>query len=183
MTAAARPAPDKSFVTVGRVVKPHGIRGEFSMRLYADSPSLFDEVDRVFLDMGGRRPKRYTVAKWRMHKGLVLVTLEGVDDRTAAEGLRGADVQVRKRDLPPPDEDEVYLHELEGCDVVLPDGAPLGVLTGFIETPQQDTWSITTPEGRELLLPAVPEFVLDIDLDDKRIVVDPPEGLADVCTD
>lgn len=181
MTAVARPTADKSFVTVGRVVKPHGIRGEFSMRLHADSPLLFDEIGSLFLSFGKGRPKRYAIIKWRRHKGMVLMLLEGIDDRDRAEKLRGADILVRTSDLPEPDEDEVYLYELEGLDVEQEDGTPLGVLSGFIETPQQETWAITTPEGKELLLPAVSEFVLDIDLDNRRIVVELPEGLLDVC--
>ncbi|GAB7023887.1 ribosome maturation factor RimM [Salidesulfovibrio brasiliensis] len=181
MAAAAKTAPDKSFVTVGKVVKPHGIRGEFSMHLYADSPLLFDEIGSVFLFFGKGRPKRFAVSKWRKHKGMILMTLEKVEDRDRAEELRGAEVLVRTRDLPEIDDDEVYLYQLEGLRVELSDGTEVGVLSGFIETPQQETWSITMPNGKELLLPAVPEFVLDIDLDAERIVIDPPEGLLDVC--
>lgn len=181
MAAAARTAADKSFVTVGKVVKPHGIRGEFSMLSYADSPLLFDELDAVYLSFGKGRPRRFVVSKWRKHKGMILMTLESVADRNRAEELRGAEVLARTKDLPDTDEDEVYLYELEGLRVELQDGTEVGILSGFIETPQQETWSITMPNGKELLLPAVPEFVLDIDLDAERIVIDPPDGLLDVC--
>ncbi|MBG0790548.1 MAG: 16S rRNA processing protein RimM [Desulfovibrionaceae bacterium] len=168
------------FILVGGVVKPHGIRGEFCVKSHADSPSLFDAVDTLYLRDKNRPPKPFAIASWREHKGFVLVTAKGVADRDQAEALRGRDVLVRETDLPEPEEGEHYLYQLIGCRVVLEDGTGVGELTGFYETGEQDTWVIVSEAGTEILLPAVPEFVKDIDLDAGTIRIEPPEGLLDL---
>lgn len=170
----------KDFVVVGTVVKPHGIRGEFCIKSFADSPFLFDEVPNVFLDTGKKRPKPLSVKAWRMHKSMVLMTAAEVPDRNAAEELRGMDVLVRTDDLPEIEDGDFYLYELEGFAVALEGGADIGVLSGFIETPTQDIWVIAAPDGREVLLPGVPEFIRDVNPEERRIYVDPPEGLLEL---
>ncbi|WP_147820065.1 ribosome maturation factor RimM [Salidesulfovibrio onnuriiensis] len=171
---------DKEFVLVGKVVKPHGIRGEFCIKSFADSPFLFDEIKRIFLREGKRRPQPVTVQSWRMHKGMVLMTVNQVADRNRSEELRGAEVLVRAADLPDIGEDEFYLHEVEGFNVVLENGTVVGRFKGFIEAPGHDVWAIATPAKKEILLPAVPEFILDVDMEGETIVIDPPEGLIDL---
>ena len=170
----------EGFVPVGGVARPHGIRGEFCIKSYADSPLLFGRVAALYLQDGNRTPKPYTVRAWREHKGLVLLTLDTVDDRDRAEALRGFTVLVREEDLPDLEEGEHYLYQMMGCRVVLEDGTEVGVLEQFFETGEQDTWVIAAPDDKEILLPAVPEFVLDVDLDNEVITIDPPEGLLDL---
>ena len=170
----------EGFVPMGGVAKPHGIRGEFCIRSYADSPSIFDCVPALYLQDGGRPPRPYKVRAWREHKEFVLLTLEGVNDRDQAEALRGQIVLVREADLPEPEDGEHYLYQLMGCRVRLDNGTDIGVLENFFETAAQDTWVIVDDQGREILLPAVDEFVLDIDLDGRAITIDPPEGLLDI---
>jgi len=170
----------KGFIPVGGVVKPHGIRGEFCIKNYADSPSIFGAIDALYLQDGNKSPKPITVGSWREHKGLVLLTVKGVTDRDQADALRGRTVLVREEDLPELDGDEHYLYQMIGCRVVLTDGSDVGELKGFYETSEQDTWVIVNEAGTEILLPAVPEFVLDIDLDEELITIEPPEGLLDL---
>ncbi|MEF2143884.1 MAG: ribosome maturation factor RimM [Desulfovibrionaceae bacterium] len=167
-------------VLVGRVVKPHGIRGELCVESYADSPSLFPQLESVLLGSGSKKPTRFGVASVRPHQGRMLLTLEGVADRTRAESLRGLDVFVPESTLPELDEDEFYLHDLLGLDVLQEDGTCLGVLEHFIEAGGQLTWAILHESGREILLPGVPEFILDVDIDAGKVVVAPPEGLVDL---
>ena len=168
------------FIPVGGVAKPHGIRGEFCIKSYADSPSLFGAVKTLYLRDGDTPPRPATVRSWREHKGMVLLTIDGVTDRDQAEALRGLEVLVREQDLPDLDEGEHYFYQMIGCRVVLTDGTEVGELTGFYQTGGQDTWVIVNSDKAEILLPAVPEFVLDIDLDTETIVIEPPEGLLDL---
>jgi 16S rRNA processing protein RimM len=170
---------EPGFIPVGGVVKAHGIRGEFGIRCYADSPTLFDGTP-LFLSNGKGRPRPIEVSAWREHKDLVLITSPQVPDRDRAEALRGSELLVRAEDLPDLDEGEHYLYQLVGCRVVLEDGSEVGELKGYYETGEQDTWVIVDKAGTEILLPAVPEFVLDIDLDAEVIVIEPPEGLLDL---
>lgn len=168
---------------IGDVVKPHGLRGELVVVCHAGTPLLFDRVTEVQLeDARGRR--RFAVRAWRLHHERLLLTLQNVPDRTAAEALRGCRILVRADALPPAGEDEVYLHQLEGCLVVLPDGRELGVLEGFLlPSAEQEIWVVRAPDGREILFPAHADTVREVDLAAGRAVVDPPPGLLELYAD
>lgn len=167
-------------LVVAEVVKPHGLRGEVCIESHADSPFLFDEVPCLYLAKKGQKPRRFVVRSSRKHKGRMLLTFKGVEGRDQAENLRGMEVLVRESDLPDTGDDEVYMYELEGMSVELEDGTVVGTISNFILAPGQETWVISSAEGKEILFPAVEEFVLSVDLDNERIVVDPPEGLLDI---
>jgi 16S rRNA processing protein RimM len=137
-------------------------------------------VPSVYLQEGQQPPVAFTVRSWREHKGLVLLKAQGVDDRNRAEELRGMTVLVREDDLPNLEDGEHYLYEMMGCRVVLKDGSDVGVLEQFFETGGQEVWVIIDEQKREIFLPAVPEFVLDVDLDTSTITIAPPEGLLDI---
>ena len=162
------------------MAKPHGIRGEFCIKSYADSPLLFGRVATLYLQDGSKRPKPITVKSWREHKGQVLLTCAGIDDRDKAEALRGFAVLIHEDELPELDEGEHYIVDMLGCHVQLEDGTGVGTLEHFYENAEQDTWVIITDDKKEVLLPAVPEFVLDVDLDEEIIVIAPSEGLLDL---
>jgi len=171
----------RGLVAVARVVKAHGIRGEICMDSHADSPQLFALGVTLYLARGERgRPAPYVVRDLRAAGGRLLVSFEGVSDRDAAESLRGAEVLAPESALPPPDEGEVYLHRLIGARVVLADGAEVGVFESILETPGQLTWVIRAKGGAEILFPAVPAFILDIDAGVGLVRIDPPPGLLDL---
>ena len=166
-------------ILVGRVVKPHGVKGEFSMKSFADSPFLFDEVDELLLAPEGRRPRAYAIEAIRPYKGLMLVKLEGVNDRDQAETLRGHLVHVPEQELPELEEGEFYLYEIEGFEVFDASGVQLGTVDGFLDGPQE-IWIVKPESGEDILLPANDETVREVDMDAGRITVNPPEGLLDL---
>ena len=169
-----------SLLLVGVIAKPHGIRGELCIDSYADSPLLFEEAPCLFVRAGENAPeKKMHVEAWRRHKGRVLLTLKGVHDRNISETLRGHQILVDKNALPEMEE-EVYLHELIGLEILNEDGSMLGTLQDFLETPQQEIWVIITPDGKEVMLPVVEEFIVDVDVENARVTVAPPEGLLDI---
>ncbi len=172
-------APD-NLVEVGVLTRPHGILGEIRIHYYAESLDLL-RCGRVYLQAGNREPRRVEVESVRLHGGTPLVRFAEAPDRTAAEVLRGQTLLVEDAALPELDEDEVYLHDMLGLDVLLDaDGSRLGTLDHVLFHGEQEIWSIVTPEGREVLLPAVPEFVTEIDLDAGIIRIVPPEGLLEL---
>ncbi|GGI06476.1 ribosome maturation factor RimM [Egicoccus halophilus] len=164
-------------VVVGRVVKAHGIRGELVIDVLSDVPGRFDTGGSVVL-AGARR----TITGSRPHQGRLLVRLDGVSDRTAAERLRGAELLAPAADVS--DEETYYAHELVGMAVVDEQGASLGAVSGLIELPEAagyDLLEVTRADGGTWLLPAVDDFV-EIAEDEQGTerlrLVDPPEGLV-----
>uniref|UniRef100_B8DRI5 Ribosome maturation factor RimM n=2 Tax=Nitratidesulfovibrio TaxID=2802295 RepID=B8DRI5_NITV9 len=170
---------DDSFIEIGLVGRPHGLRGEVGVDFWAESPDLLRGT--LWLRPGRGAPRPHTVAAVRRHQGRPLVLFEGIADRSAAETLRGMHVLVPKDRLPEPAEDEVYLHELLGLRVLLHDtGAALGTLDDVQMPGGQEVWSIRTADGKEVLLPAVEEFVASIDLDAREVRITPPPGLMEL---
>ena len=119
-----------------------------------------------------------TVATSKWHSGRFVVHFEGVDDRNAAEALRGQTltIDVDPTELPE-DPEEFYDHQLIGLKVVLEDGSLIGVIGEVIHLPSQDLLSVTREGDTEVLIPFVMEFVPEIDLDAKTVTITPPPGL------
>lgn len=168
----------RDFVEMGVLGRAHGIRGEIRVNWYAETLDALSGA--IWLQAGSQPARKVTVTHVREHQGMPVISLEGVNDRNAAETLRGQIILAQAEELPPTD-DEIYLHELIGLSVVLHEtGAPVGTLDHVHFHGEQETWSVLTPDGKELLLPAVPEFVPHMDVDAGVIRIAPPEGLLEL---
>ena len=164
-------------VEVGRVVKPHGLRGEVVVRVASDVVGRL--APGVEVRVGGVAT---TVATAREHQGRPLVRFAHVPDRNAAELLRGAIVEAAPLDVE--ELDNYLVSELVGASVIDHDGASLGTVSALVEMPAvagYDLLEVTTPEGRTWLLPAADELVEIVDdADGLRLVVgELPDGLID----
>ncbi len=169
---------DSRLIQIGLIVKPHGLRGEVCVEYYADSPLLLR--DQVWLQKGKAQPAPHKVVSTRTHQGRELLLLESCRDRNCAETLRNVAVFVPEATLPDPDDHEVYLYQLEGLSVLLEDGSVLGRICDFQFNAGSEVWVIRTPDNREVLFPAVEEFVTGVDLDKGTVSIAPPEGLLDL---
>lgn len=167
-----------NFLVLGRVRKPHGLKGEVSITSYAESPLIFKKIKRVFLRQNNRPPKEYQIYKVREHGKFVLLRLEDVLDRDQAELLRGADILALKEEVPK-EEDEVFFEDIIGCSVYLPDMTYIGVVKDVKRYPQE-IWEILDVDEKEILFPAIDEFVLKLDVEKGEIVIDPPKGLLEL---
>lgn len=173
-------------VVVGRIGKPHGVRGELSVELRTDEPERRFTTGAVLLTRtpqgtephGAERPQAVTVRGTRWHQSRLLVTFEEVRDRDAAEAVRGlllaVDVDPSES---PEDPEEFYDHQLVGLAVVTTDGAPVGTLAEVVHGSAQDLLSIRAEDGREILVPFVTPLVPEVDLDAGRVVVVDTPGL------
>jgi 16S rRNA processing protein RimM len=157
-------------VKIGFVVRAHGVRGAVRVRAEGDALESVDEIA-----IGGRV---YSIARARRDKDEFLVELEGVSTREAAEALRGEPVAVRRDELPPLEEDEVYVSDLVGCEVFDVAGRWLGEVVASDFTGAQEL--LTVRGAREFQLPFVDGIVREVDVEKRRIVCDPPEGLMDL---
>lgn len=166
-------------ITAGKIIKPHGIRGEVSVESYLDSPSLF--CGDVFLQSGKKEPQPYTVTSQRVHQDRVLIQFKEIQDRNLAEEMRNAVILISKGKLAEPDPGEVYIHDLIGLEVFEAESFEyIGIITHITLNAGQEIWLIENPAGKEILFPATPEFVEDIDLESGKCVIRPPKGLLDI---
>jgi len=172
------PPPDRrTTCAVGEVVGVHGLRGLLRVRPYhPPAPSIAPGREVLLEQHGGTRRARVRSAA--PHGGVLLVGIEGIEDRSAAEALRGARVVVPLAELPPLGPDEFYWHEMEGFTVETTGGARLGAIAATMTTGLHDVW-IVRDGAREYLLPVVAEVVRSIDRSARRVVVDPLDGLLD----
>jgi 16S rRNA processing protein RimM len=177
VNAPRNPSPDT--VVVGRIGRPHGVRGEVTVEVRTDDPELRFVPGAVLrTDPAERGP--ITIAGVHWHSGTLLLRLEGVDSREAAEAVRNTELLVDVADLPEiEDPDSYYDHQLVGLTVRMPDGTELGEVT-VIRHEAQDLLVVRRPEGGELLIPFVSAIVPTVDLDGGFVVVDPPEGLLEL---
>ena len=165
---------DEPTVVVGRITRAHGLRGEVAVLPLTDNPDRFTAGSVVLLEDG----RRLTVAASRGAGARLLVTFDGVADRSAAEALRGSALVVPESSLPELPEGTYWPHELEGCEVVTTSGRSLGTVTDVVANPANDIWVATTPDGAELLVPAIHQVVADVDVAARRIVVHEVPGLT-----
>lgn len=170
-----------SDVVVGRVAKAHGVGGELAVDVRTDEPAQrFADGATMTAQLrdGTRRP--LTVAAVRRHQERLLVRFAEVLTRDVAEALRGALLVVDVADLPPTeDPDEFYDHELAGLVAELPDGTRIGTVLEVAHGPGSDLLVLTLDGGREALVPFVRAIVPEVDMQARRVVIDPPEGLLE----
>ncbi len=166
-------------IEIAYIGRAHGIRGEVSIQYFAQSPDLLKKP--LWLQSPSAPPRQIHILGVREQQDSLLLRIEGITDRNAAENLRGCSLWVDADQLPAPQEGEVYLHQLVGLPVYEQDGTePLGKLERVYFNAGQELWGIESPEGREILFPALPQFVVSIDLEQGRIVISPPAGLLEL---
>jgi 16S rRNA processing protein RimM len=172
-SGASRRRPEPHYLAIGHVVRPFGLRGELRVQLLTEYPERLVRLRTVYL---GPEVEPWTVEGVRLHQEAALFKLAGCDDRTSADTLRGALVQITLEDAVPLDEDEYYEHQIVGITVMEENGTLLGKVTEIINTGANDVFVVVGPDG-ELLLPAIESVILEIDLDTDRMVVHVLDGL------
>ncbi len=163
---------------VGLVRNAQGIRGEVVIELLTDAPdAVFASGRRVFAGEGNAQ-REMTVTGTRPFKGGLMVKFDGIDDRNAAELLRGLYVLSPFDELDPPGVDEVYLHDLMGMKVELDTGEAMGEVTAYYELPQGLTLDVKTEKG-SVLVPYRPEVVERVDAESRIVIVKSEVGMFD----
>lgn len=162
-------------VVIGRIGKPHGVRGEVSVEVRTDEPERrFEPGQRLVAEGSGRT---FVVAGHRWHQGRLLVRFEGIGDREAAEGARGSVLTALVDvDELPEEEDSYYDRQLVGLRVLTADGAEAGEVSFVVHLPAQDLLEIRTPQGTRLV-PFVEALVPHVDLEGGTVTLADVEGL------
>jgi 16S rRNA processing protein RimM len=166
-------------VVVGRIGRPHGVRGEVTVEVRTDDPDLRFAPGAVLLTEPAERGP-LTVVGHRWNGEVLLLAVEGIDSREAAEEIRNTELLVPVADLPAlEDPDAFYDHQLVGLAARLIDGSELGEIVA-VRHEGGDLLVVHRPDGGEALIPFVAAIVPTVDLARGLVVVDPPEGLLEL---
>ena len=173
-------------IKIGKIVNAVALRGEVKVYHYSDCKERFAELERVIVERGGKS-RNYEIEAVRYQKDMVILKLKGVDDRNAAEALKESDVLITEEDLKDLPEDTFYVRDLIGCtvyDIGAEDGEngeerEIGVVEDVLQNTAQDIYQVRTPDGRNVLIPAVGDFVKTVDISAKSIRVALIPGMLD----
>ena len=161
-----------SRIEVGKIVSAVGIKGEVKVYPYTDYPERIAELEGVYA-----AGEWMIIEKVRYQKNMVIVKFQGVDDRNQAEALRDRYLTIDRENLRELDEDEYFIFDLIGLEAVDQEGRRLGVVSDVIQNTAQDLYEIRTDSGQKHLIPAVREFVTEIDIDRGIMRIKLIEGL------
>ena len=167
-------------VLIGKVGSPVGIKGEFRVNLYSQDSGNLKE-GKVLLLERAEKSVSGAIEKVRYQKDKPVVRLTGIEDRNAAEDIRGMDVSIYAKDMEELPEGEHYVRDLIGCRVVdiAQGGAEIGVLKDVIQNTAQSVLDVSTPDGKQVLIPAVDAFLRSIDEEAGVIEVELIPGFLD----
>lgn len=170
-TGSPRPS-EPVFLVIGRLLRPHGVLGEIRMEVLTDFPERLRKGKTIYL---GKQHKPAVLETLRWADRALLISIEGVSDRDEAALLRGLEVAVRSDSLPRLPEDHYYHHELIGMEVVDEHGGQLGQLAQILETGANDVYIVRREVEPELLLPAIEDVILEVDVEHRRMTVRPQD--------
>jgi 16S rRNA processing protein RimM len=159
---------EPEFLAVGKLHRPHGVRGEVLMSVWTDFPERLAAGALVYL---GEKYQPIQIQNTRWHRQQLLVTFDGITDRDQAGTLRNQHVFVKRDQVPPLEADEYYLHQLIGMRVIDEADVLLGTLVEVLETGANDVYIVRPEIGKEILVPAIETVILDLDLVARQVRV------------
>lgn len=171
------PVEKEGILSIGKIVGAHGIKGAVKVYSYAESPSIFKPDSSILLEDKNSRRRSLSIHWARPHKRGVLLSFKGIDTRRDAEGLIGSKLFILKKELSEPEPGTCYWTDLIGLSVYRGDGDYIGKITSILPTGSNDVYIVRNEDNKETLIPALESVVIEIDLEQKKMLVDLPEGL------
>lgn len=158
---------------IGKIVNTQGVHGEMRVIPTTDDVSRFELLDSVLIDN-----KEYEIERIRYHKQFVLLKLKGIDDMTTAERYKTKEVRIPENMAVPCEEDEYYIRDLYDMQVITEDGAEIGTIKDVIFTGANDVYVIKPKSGKDILIPAIKDCILNVDVENKTMTINLLEGLV-----
>lgn len=166
------------YLQVGAITSTHGIKGEVKVFPTTDDPRRYDELDEVFLD-AGKELKVLHIQSVKYFKQFVIVKFKEFGDINEIEPFKGKNIYVDREHAVDLEDDEYFVADLLGLKVVTDEGEEFGELTDVLFTKANDVYVVTQPDGKEVLIPAIEECIMDVDLDEEIMTVHIMPGLLD----
>lgn len=162
---------------LGTITKAHGYKGELNVHLDTDEPQAYKNLESIFIEKNGLLVP-FFLKKSQLHKGNHLrILIEDFEDPNA---LIGRDVYLPLSSLPKLDENKFYYHDILGFQVLSSNNELIGDIQNVRDTTSQDLFEINSPDGKEILIPVIDQWILDVDHNKKTIKLELPDGLLDI---
>jgi 16S rRNA processing protein RimM len=174
--AGSPAAGEPAFLAVGKVRRPHGVAGDVLVEIYTDFPERLQTKATIY---AGEKHIPLTILRQRSHNDGVLIAFDGFTTPEQVGRFRNQILYIKRVDAAELPEGEYYFHELVGLAVTDETGELLGKVTEIVETGANDVYVVTNDAGQELLLPAIPDVILNVDLVSKSMKVHLLPGLLD----
>jgi 16S rRNA processing protein RimM len=174
---------DERLLTIGKISKPHGVKGEVKIQLLTREPEIFDELEVIYITKTPEPEnlKEAVIESSRFYKGTAILKLDIFNTPEEVDKYRGYYIQAEELELPPLEEDEYYFADILGTSVYVTTGEYIGDISFIIESGETDIYEITHPEtGKVNMVPARKEFIKSLDVENKKMIVEPIEGLIEV---
>ena len=168
----------ESRLQVGVISSTHGVRGEVKVFPTTDDVKRFKRLKEVILDTG-KEELVLEIESVKFFKQFAILKFKGYDNINDIEMYKGCDLMVTREDAVPLEENEYYIADLLGMEVVTDEGKKLGVLKDVLQTGANDVYVVTTKEGKEILLPVIDECILDVSLEENKVTAHIMPGLLD----
>lgn len=164
------------FITIGKIVNAHGIRGEVIIEPMTDDLQQFNTIKEVYLSWKHQPRRLFTIERARGTANKIVIKLAGINDRNAALGLKGIILEKRLADCPALPPDTYYIFDVIGLNVKTVDDRWIGQISDVLTLPANDVYIVTDGQ-REYLIPAIKAVIKQIDVDRELVIIDPIEGL------
>lgn len=168
----------EELLKVGVITTTHGVRGEVKVFPTTDDAERFLDLDYVLLDTG-RDLRRLTIEHVKFFKNLAILKFEEINNINDIEMYKGKDLWIPREEGQELGEDEYYIADLLGMKVILEDGTEFGILKDVMETGANDVYIVQTKDGKEVLLPAIGDCILDVNPEEETMTVHIMKGLLE----
>lgn len=174
---------DMEYIKIGKIVNVIGLKGELKIYNYSD-PDRYEDIDRILVEnkkvKGAGRYEEYHVVSARTVKNMVALKLREITDRTAAEALKERDIYITDEELRELPEDTFYIRDLVGCIMTdVKDDSIVGEITDVLQNGPQDVYEVKLENGSRTYIPAVKEFIVEINIAEKKVLADLIPGFVD----
>ena len=167
----------EKYLEILEITKPQGLKGEMRAKYYCDDPDEVGEFDTLYL---GAEKTPVKLKSYKVQKNMIIITLEGINTVEQAQKLKGNFIYIDREDAPL-EENVWFIKDLIGLDVIDADsGEVYGVVEEILQNAPTDVYCVRTKEGKQLLFPSIPEVLIDVNINERKILIRPLKGLFDL---
>ncbi|WP_368654793.1 ribosome maturation factor RimM [Ornithinibacillus sp. 4-3] len=165
---------------VGKIINTHGIRGDVKVLRITDFEERFEVGSTLYLvDAKEQESIPLEIETHRVHKGFDLLRFKGYGNINEVEVFKGSFLKIKESQLTELPDGEYYYHEIISCEVYTVDGERLGKITEVLAPGANDVWVVKRSKGKDALIPYIPQIVKQVDISEKKVIIEPMEGLLD----